>query len=110
VAQAQQAQGGGNQQATLTPFGDPDKRTFIDLLNLNKGVDFLKLEDRSRITKGELQAEGKFVGLFDFLSTKGRTERVGLSLAQVQEFQGDIRLSSQLFKEFGSVKEILAFA
>ncbi len=103
--------GGGTQQTgTLTPFGEPDKRTFIDILNLQRGAGFLDLESRLRTTKGELVEAGEFVGLFDFLSTKGRTERTGLTLAQVKEFEGDIRLSSQLFEEFGSVKEILAFA
>jgi len=104
--------GGGAQQSSLTPFGDPDKRTFIDVLQLQKGVagsKFLDLIDRSRTSKGEIVETSKFVGLFDFLSTKGRTERVGLTFAQVQEFEGQIRLSSQLFEEFSSVKEILAF-
>ena len=95
----------------LTPFGDPDKRTFVDLLVLSPSSSrFLDLIRRERTTKGEIVEQGKFVGLFDFLSTQGRTERTPLTFAQVQQFEGQIRLSSQLFKEFGSVKEILAFA
>jgi len=104
--------GGGSGQTSLTPFGDPDKRTFIDILQLEQGVKgsmFLDLLSRERTSKGELVDETKFVGLFDFLSTKGRTERVGLTFEQVQQFQGQIRLSSQLFEEFASVKDILAF-
>jgi len=108
--------GGGNvmgttkQQTALTPFGDPTRRTFFDVLNLTESSQsFLKLIRRDRTTLGELQESANIVGLFDFLSTKGRTERVPLSLAQVQQFQDQIRLSGQLFKEFGSVKEIIAF-
>ena len=106
-----QVKGTTTQQTQLTPFGDPTRRTFFDILNLSAGSSrFLELIRRDRTTLGELQERGTIVGLFDFLSTQGRTERVPLSLAQVGQFQDQIRLSGQLFKEFGSVKEILNFA
>jgi len=104
-----QTGGTGTQQTQLTPFGDPMRRTFFDIINLSQGSSrFLDLVRRDRTTLGELQEKGNIVGLFDFLGTS-RTERVPLTLAQVGTFQDQIRLSAQLFKEFGSVKEIIAF-
>jgi len=102
---------GSTQFSDLTPFGDPERRTFIDQINLQT----LELEDRSRTTKGEILTDFPgAVGLFDFLSTEGRTERAPLSFNQLRQLLNrgeEVRLSSQLFEEFGSVKDIFeAFA
>ncbi len=99
----------------LTPFGDPERRTFIDLFNLQS----LERQSRERTTKGEILSDfPTAVGLFDIVGEKGSdlfgTERIPLSFNQLRAIinQGqEVRLSSQLFEEFGSVKDIFeAFA
>jgi len=100
-------------QQSVTPFGDPDKRTFLDILQSGfSGVTALEDFERTRSTKGEIiQDFPTAVGLFDVTETLG-TERIPLSFNQLQFIlnQGiQVRLSSQLFEEFSSVKTILEF-
>jgi len=91
--------GGGASASSLTPF-EPERKTFFD-----ESFDIL---NRARGTRAEVIAQFPgAIGLFDLLSTGSRTERVPLTLLEARAFgTKQIRLSSQLFEEFGSVGEI----
>jgi len=80
-------QGGSFRTAVTLPSGFSGIRTRAEIIASNPNV----------------------IGLFDLISTS-KTEFLPLTAQQVQQQQGNLRLSAQLFEEAKNVQEALSFA